>query len=259
MMQKSALEGWGYTPTFTGTLNGSSAASNALDDTGPLGECREGWETGDFTYSVKDRVRIVAPGDEAAYLAMPKNTKWPINPFLRVATGSDSPDIVRNGMVFDPAFYQSRFALETPTIVNITLGTNNVRDRPEADIASNYTSDVTLMITQIKAAWPSAKIILSCPGAPRDSTRDTLWIPKYVPIFKAMLQIRNANAGVEVFSVWGHVTQEAGYTITSPVTDPITGAVTGALGDAVHPLEATRQQMHIEYAKMMACYISNLL
>lgn len=258
-MQKQYLSGWGYTPTFIGTIKGSADAADNADATGELGEAREGWETGDFTYSVTDRVSIVQPGEEAAYMALPKLSKWPINPFLRVATGSDSPSIVRNGMVFDPAFYQTRFSIATPTIVNITLGTNNVRDRSEAEIYDNYYSDMTLIVTQIKAAWPLAKIVLSCPGAPRDQTRDPLWPTRYVPLIKAMLQVRNDNVGVEVFPIWGHVTQEAGYTITAPVTDPLTGAVSGALGDAIHSREATRQQMQLAYAKMMACCISNLL
>lgn len=259
--QKQFLESWGYTPTFVGTINGSSAVDDPDNATGELGEAREGWETGDFTYSVTDRVSIVEPGGEAAYLASSKATKWPINPFLRAATGADDPNIVRNGMVFDPTFYQSRFGIATPKIVNIALGTNNVRDRSATEIYSNAYSDLLLMVNQLRAAWPSAKIVMSCPSTPRDNTRDPLWETKYVPLLRAMLQVRNdaASANVMVFPVWAHVTQEAGYTITSPVTDPLTGAVTGALGDAIHPRESTRQQMQKAYAKFFACVLANLI
>lgn len=260
-MQKQYLESWGYTPTFVGTINGSASSSDDDNAVGELGEAREGWETGDFTYSVTDRVSIVAPGGEADYLELPKLSKWPINPFLRAATGNDSATIVRNGMVFDPAGYQARFGLPTPTIVNITLGTNNVRDRSEAEIAANYHSDMTLIVSQCRAAWPLAKIVLSCPGTPRDVIRDALWETKYVPLLRSMLQVRNDfnDPNVIVFPVWAHVTQEAGYTITTPMTDPLTGAVTGPMGDAIHPREATRMQMHQAYAKFFACALANLI
>lgn len=259
--QKQFLEAWGYAPTFIGTIKGSSAIDDPDNATGELGEAREGWETGDFTYSITDRVSMVAPGGETDYLNSPKLTKWPINPFLRASTDGDDPGIVRNGRVFDPAFYQTRFGLPTPKIVNIALGTNNVRDRSAAEIYANAYSDLLLMVNQCKAAWPSAKIVMSCPSTPRDIDRDVLWETKYVPLLRAMLQVRNdvASANVLVFPVWAHVTQEAGYTITSPVTDPLTGAVTGALGDAIHPRESTRQQMQKAYAKFFACVLANLI
>lgn len=261
MQQKQFLESWGYAPTFIGTIKGSSAIDDPDNATGELGEAREGWETGDFTYSITDRVSMVAPGGETDYLNSPKLTKWPINPFLRASTGGDDPSIVRNGRVFDPAFYQTRFGLPAPKIVNIALGTNNVRDRSVAEIYSNAYSDLLLMVNQCKAAWPAAKIVMSCPSTPRDTDRDILWETKYVPLLRAMLQVRNdvASANVLVFSVWAHVTQEAGYTITSPVTDSLTGAVTGALGDAIHPRESTRQQMQKAYAKFFACVLANLI
>ena len=260
-MQKQYLNEWGYTPTFIGTIKGSADTANNDNDGGELGEAREGWETGDFTYSVTDRVSIVAPGGEDDYKNLPKLSKWNINPFLRAATGSDPAGIVRNGMVFDPADYQARFGLPTPTIVNITLGTNNVRDRSEAEIAANYHSDMTLIVNQCRAAWPLAKIVLSCPGTPRDVIRDALWQTKYVPLLRSMLQVRNDfdDANVIVFSAWAHVSQEAGYTITAPEVDPLTGAVTGATGDGIHPRESTRMQMHQAYAKMFACAMANLI
>lgn len=260
-MQKQYLEGWGYSPVFVGTLEGSAEAEDTEDAGGPLGECREGWETGDFTYSITDRVSIVAPGGEADYLALPKSSKWTINPFLRAATGSDSPGIVRNGMVFDPAYYQSRFGLATPSVVNITLGTNNVRDRSVAEIYDNAYSDLMLIVSQCRAAWPLAKIVLSCPGTARDPARNLLWETKYVPYLKALIQAKkdSDSSSVIVFPVWAHMTQEAGYTITSPAIDPLTNTYTGAFGDTVHPRGSVRIQLQQAYAKMLACVFTNLI
>ena len=120
---------------------------------------------------------------------------------------------------------------------------------------------MTLIVSQCRAAWPLAKIVLSCPSTPRDVIRDALWETKYVPLLRSMLQVRNDfnDPNVIVFPVWAHVTQEAGYTITTPMTDPLTGAVTGPLGDAIHPREATRMQMHQAYAKFFACALANLI
>lgn len=262
-LQKQYLEGWGYSPVFVGTLEGSAAAEDTENAGGPLGECREGWETGDFTYSITDRVSIVEPGGEAAYLALPKSSKWKINPFLRVATGSDSADIIRNGMVFDPAFYQSRFSLGTPSVVSITLGTNNVRDRSVAEIYDNAYSDITLLISQCRAAWPLAKIVLSCPGTSRDTARDVLWETKYVPYLRALIQAKkdSGSTNVIVFPAWAHMTQEAGYTIASATVkiDPLTGTATGVFGDTVHPRGAVRLELHKAYAKMLACAFTNLI
>ncbi|MFJ7884612.1 hypothetical protein ACIQYF_14130 [Pseudomonas sp. NPDC096917] len=262
-LQKQYAESWGYFPDFIGTLEGSTQAEDTENSDGPLGESREGWETGDFTYSITDRVSIVEPGGEAAYLALPKSSKWKINPFLRVATGSDSADIIRNGMVFDPAFYQSRFSLGTPAVVNITLGTNNVRDRSVAEIYDNAYSDLTLLISQCRAAWPLAKIVLSCPGTPRDPARDVLWETKYVPYLRALIQAKKdaGSTNVIVFPAWAHMTQEAGYTIASATAkvDPLTGTSTGALGDTVHPRGSVRLELHKAYAKMLACIFANLI
>lgn len=263
MLQKQYTESWGYSPVFVGTLNGSAAAEDTENADGPLGESREGWETGDFTYSITDRVSIINPGGEADYLELPKSSKWLFNPFLRVATGSDSPTIVRNGMVFDPAFYQARFGLATPTVVNITLGTNNVRDRSVAEIYNNAYSDLTLLVSQCRAAWPLAKIVLSCPGTPSDPSRDVLWVTKYIPYLRALIQAKkdSGSNSVIVFPAWAHMTQEAGYTIASATVeiDPLTGTATGPLGDTVHPRGAVRYELHKAYAKMLACAFANLI
>lgn len=111
----------GYTLTFVGTLNGAGIGQISSDVTGPLGEGREGWEFGDFTYAVTDRVSIVAPGDEATYLASDKATKQTKNPFLRVAAGGDDQSVVRNGNVFDFDFYLDRFTLADPHVYSSAL------------------------------------------------------------------------------------------------------------------------------------------
>jgi hypothetical protein len=171
---KAYLQALGFAATMIGTLRGSANPADSDDFTGELGEAREGWETGDYTNAITDRSSPVAAGSEAAYLAMPKSTAKEKNPFLRVATGGDSADIVRNGYVFDPAFYQSRFGLATPDIVINALGTNDVRDRTAETVAGIVYDNDLLMYNQMRAAWPNARIVRSLPGTAFTAARNTL-------------------------------------------------------------------------------------
>lgn len=254
------LEELGFAPTFLGTLPGSANAANANDITGELGECREGWETGDFTYAITDRVGKVLPGEEAAYMALAKPERWPINPFLRVATEADAADIVRNGYVFDPAFYQQRFGLATPDVVIITLGTNDVRDRTAATIYDQVLANDTLMLQQIKAAWPNAKIIRSVPGTSVDVTRNGLWQTHYTPVIRAMQQAASnlAYSKLTIAPLWAMTDPESGYSVpaTAPGSD---GFISGDWSDAIHPVGSSRYGLYAALAPFVAAAAINLI
>lgn len=257
---KQILTGLGFTPTFIGTMNGSGVPNNAEDVTGELGEAREGWETGDFTNAITDRVIVVAPGDEETYKNMSKTEKWPRNPFLRAATGSDSMDIVRNGYVFDPAFYQARFALQTPDIVVNMTGTNNVRDRTDSTIYDSVLSDDTLMHNQIRAAWPMAKIIRSVPGTSLTGARNLLWTNRYSPMIKAMQQsaVDRADSKLTLAPIWALLSPEAGYSFTTGSVGA-DGFSTSDWADSVHPIQAARQALFEALAPYIAAAAINLI
>jgi len=254
------LEELGFAPTFIGTLPGSALAANANDTTGELGECREGWETGDFTYAITDRVAKVVPGEESAYLSLTKPERWPINPFLRVATGSDSSDVVRNGYVFDPAFYQQRFNLATPDVVVITLGTNDVRDRTASTIYDHVLANDMLMIQQIKSAWPNAKIIRSVPGTALNVARNALWQTRYTPVIRAMQQAAKnlAYSKLTVAPLWAMTDPENGYSIPTTGVDQ-DGFISGDWTDAVHPVGSSRQGLYAALAPFVAAAALNLI
>ena len=257
---KQILTELGLTPVFIGTMKGSGSASNANDITGELGEAREGWETGDFTNEITDRVIVVPPGEEGLYEEMSKTDKWPRNPFLRAATSSDAVEIVRNGHVFDPAFYQARFGLETPDIVLNMLGTNDVRDRTDSTIYDAVLGNDTLMHNQIRTAWPKAKIIRSIPTTSRTTARDILWTCRYVPAIQAM-QRSAANRADDKFALipaWTLTSPEVGYSYSagSPGVD---GFSTSGWADTVHPIQASRRALFEAIAPYIAAAALNII
>ncbi|CAM3966236.1 SGNH/GDSL hydrolase family protein [Psychrobacter arenosus] len=250
----------GHTITFLGTMKGASlSAATASDEAGKLGEGREGWETGDYTFAVNDRARAIPLGEEAIYLAANKDTQWPQNPFLRAAEAGDSPEIVRNGYVFDPAFYQTRFSLDTPDIIVIQLGTNDIRDRDQPTLVQGWVSNTTLMINQIKAAWPQVKIILSIPNTAHDTKRNNIWENEYHPLIRAMLAMQSIP-NVLVCPCWALMASESGFLMTTSTgaakvstEDPITGALIGEYADPVHPSYTPKYQMAHAISAYIAC------
>lgn len=224
----------GYTLTYIGTLNGAGIGQTSDDATGPLGEAREGWEFGDFTYAITDRVQIIAPGDEGIYLGQDKNTKWPQNPFLRGATGGDDPSVVRNGYVFDFDFYLDRFTLADPDVVFIGLGTNDIRDLNSPDLGLAITDGLTIMCGQIQAARPGTKIVLWFPPVSRSSDRDTLW-GEYVEVLSRLIKFVRDQADVDIrlLPVWAMASQEVGFSLASGSTSDL-GIQTAGLSDKIH-------------------------
>lgn len=158
---KNKLVAAGLTPQFIGTYN---------DAGGTPGEGRASWEFSDFTrkyteiFAGQPTYPIDATGGDgvvttvAQYLALANNLRWKYNPFVRPTQAGDDPALVKNGYVFDMAFYLTRFSFATPDIVMIALGTNDFNSNPDATSAANVAEGLQIMIGQIKAAAPSAKI-----------------------------------------------------------------------------------------------------
>ncbi|HEV7436856.1 MAG TPA: SGNH/GDSL hydrolase family protein [Pseudorhizobium sp.] len=224
----------GYDLSLIGTLNASGIDKISSDATGPLGEAREGWQFGDFTYSIIDRVTIVAPGDEAAYMSADKAAKWPQNPFLRVSSGGDDPSVIRNGHVFDFDFYLSRFSLPTPDLVFIGLGTNDVRDLDSPDLGPAITDGLTIICSQIQSARPGTKIIIWFPPISRSSDRDSRW-DEYVEVLSRTIAFvrQQASADVRLIPIWAMASQEVGFSLSAGATSDL-GVQTAPLSDAVH-------------------------
>ena len=269
---KQDLEAWGYQVTFIGTIEGA-ATTSSTDITGPLGEWREGHETGDMTYAVTDRAIPVAVGAEAEYLALNKQDRRERIPWLRPARLSgdpalnpgnelypgdtltpDAPADVRNGYVVDFRFYQHRFDLETPGVILYGYGTNNVRDRSLSDIYAGLLDDDMLILRKMREAWPTAVIIRFCPGTPREPSRDGVWA-EYIQIFRAMMdaKIAAANPKLVLAPTWALQNQEIGYATTVTAIDATTGVETVSFSDAIHPIDNTRRELTRVVAGYIAC------
>lgn len=247
------LEAHGYAPTFIGTIPGSGNPTNSNDDTGELGECREGWESGDFTNAVTDRVSVVAPGGEASYMAMTKAQKANINPFLRSASGSDPASFIRNGNIFDPAYYQSRFSLATPDVVVVMPGTNDARDRLASTIQADVLANDTIMLSQIRTAWPDCKIIRCLPGTAINEDRNILWTSHYLPMIRSIQAAVKARADSKLYlaPLWAMSDPESGYFVQTANADE-NGVTPGDWQDPIHPIASSRAALY----KALAAYVA---
>ena len=259
MLLGQYLSELGYAPTFIGTVNGTTTF-NGSGNLGPLGEARAGWETGDYTYSVTDRAQIVADGQEAIYSAMTKSEKVQYNPFLRLATGADPSSVVRNGYVFDPAYYQARFGLDTPDIVINALGTNNARDRSAVEVYENVYSDDLLMHAQINAAFPLSRIIRTLPATSVNTERNALWTSHYVPIIRAMqaAAVALGNPLLKIAPLWAMTNPEGGYSLPAGAPGP-DGFIAGDWSDPIHPFGAARHGYYKSMAPFVAAAALNLI
>lgn len=243
------LRQMGFNPTFIGTLNGQGANSST---DGPLGEARSGWQTSDYTYAITETATVIVPGEEAAYLAMSAVNKRSRNPFLRAAVAGDPTNLVRNGYVFDPAFYQSRFGLETPDVVVYAMGTNDANFQLPGSVYDIVLDNDRIALSQISATWPAAKIIRTIPTTPRNSVRDALWTASYVPVIRAMKQAveNQANTRITVAPLWAMSNPEVGYPIrTLPVDSD--GFISAPWTGSIHPEGNGRHA----YYKAMAPFV----
>ena len=257
---KAALEELGFTPVFIGTIETSGHPTDVWDTTGPLSEARAGWQTGDYTYSVNDRAFIVAPGNEAAYLALPKASRRERNVFLRPATGSDDPSIVRNGYVFDPAFYQARFNLATPDIIVSALGTNDALDFPASALRAEVLANDLLMNKQFKAAWPNAKIIRTLPASAFGTAPNALWETSRSLVIEALIEAAatGGNPNLTVAPAWAMTNPEVGYAFGQSAVGA-DGFYAGTWLDAIHPTGSSRIQLYQALAPYIAAAALNLI
>lgn len=254
------LQELGFTPQFIGTIEGSASVTDVWDINGPLGECHAGWKTGDFTYSVNDRAMIVSPGGEPAYRALTKAARRERNGFLRAATGADDASIVRNGYVFDPAFYQSRFNLDTPDIVINSLGVNDALNTSMEDIYTEVYANDLLINKQLKSAWPNAKIIRTLPTSALNGDANNAWVTRHAQVIKALIAAAaaSANNNITVAPLWAMTNSEVSYAF-SQATAGTDGFFSGNWLDSVHPTGSGRQELYQSLAPYVAAADLNLI
>jgi lysophospholipase L1-like esterase len=258
-----ALTAVGYSANFIGTMPGSASVANPNDMSGPMGEGREAYSTGNYTYADISEITIpLAPGDEAAYLAMSKVERRNRNPFIRAATGADDPAIVRNGYVLDFAFYQARFSLPTPDVIVYALGMNEfIRVTNGNDLYAYMLDNEKLMMQRIRAAWPDVKILRCLPGLPFQKTRNPQWTDRYIPMIRGVMTNLNdlANPKNTLVPSWTFANPETGYATGNNVVDPVTGIHQVEITDNTHPIGANRRRLYQGIAPYIAAAQLNLI
>ena len=248
---KQMLEDWGLTPTWIGTINGSDTTA-VLDTGGPLGEGRESWATTDYLGSnIADDVTngVLAVGSEATYTAASKDDKRKYQPFLNptLGAGSAAPVVTVSGTQyrFDMRFYLNRFSLADPDIVAVNIGMNNLLEG-YSTMLSTVSTDLPIIIAEIRRALPSAKIVLWSTTGPYGQVGDGRnregWsaIQKFLVDHVAALRT-GGDANVYLCSAWAHQSPLAGWAITR-----------GEMSDPTHPAGTARMQHSYALAAAIA-------
>lgn len=259
----AALLAAGYSANFMGTFQGSQDPDNPNNMEGVLGECREGFSTGNYTYADMAEFNIPLPaGQEAAYLSMSKVQRRNSNPFIRPAVESDDPAIIRNGYVLDFAFYQQRFSLPSPDVIVYALGMNEFIRVTNANELNAYVLDnENLMFKRIRAAWPNVKILRCLPGLPFQRTRNPQWGDRYVPMIRAVMTNLQTmgNARNILVPSWTFANPETGYATGNDVVDPLTGITKVEVTDNTHPIGSNRIRLFQGIAPYIAAAHLNLI
>ncbi|GLK66999.1 SGNH/GDSL hydrolase family protein [Hansschlegelia plantiphila] len=259
---RAYLTSWGFAPLFVGTMGGSTTTSTT-QAAGPLGEGREGWAYGDYfgVDTDDDCTSVVAAGGETAYQALSKADKLHANPFLRAAVAGDPANRQFTGpygtFVFDFAFYLSRFALATPDVVLFNLGMNDVLEKGAAavDQVARY---LPIMLESLRAAAPSAKIVLWQTIDPKSAAGDTRWSSAHRAVIaktlEVVLSLRATDANIYFLNVHAAQSAECGFARSAAAADAVTGVSAASYSDITHPT-ATNRTLH---ARMLADAIACL-
>lgn len=241
----------GLTPTSIGTMNNNGAQA----------EGRESREYADYIYEHTDAVSPVAVGGEAAYLAN-EGGKLTSNPFLKIPTAADNtdkPTLIKNGYIFDMAFYLSRFSFDNPDFVIINLGTNDILQQTSAVASAQIAEGMRVMYLQTREALPNAHIGFVTNPRPRGINGDAAWVTQVNAAIIPHLGFVKTKRAAGDLKVWllpmhAHLSQEAHWTITVSSTDPNTNVAFGTLSDSVHFEETSRRQ----YAEVTSSWVGAL-
>lgn len=233
------LVSWGFTVIWLGTVR-TAATGDRFDATGPLSEAREARAYADMTYSVLDgEIAPIAPGGEAAYLALPKDQKWGYNPFIRASVGGEDPAKIRNGYVVDIPRYAGLFlsGQPAPTHVFDGEGKNDVLEDP-AGAGARMVDGINLFYPSIRAAWPSTRIVKWLPPTPRSAQADREWLerdaPAYRAAIKAVLDFAATDPLTDFLNLHATVDPASLWPLQALATDP-TGSQSVRISDIVHP------------------------
>lgn len=246
------------TLSFIGTLTGEAD----LGESGQLGEAKPGHCLGDLTYAFTSRVTPLAPGDEAAYLAMSVTDKRLKNPMLRASTGGDAAGDIVNGYVLDFEFYRTRWAVDlaTPTMLLNEYGRNDISNLPDDAVYQHFYDNDMLIYRRWHHDYPTAPIVRVLPNTARDHEEDYIWQKRGVQAMKGILDARtdSITAGITnilVVPAGAAHTINGGFDLTPAVEtpDPVTGTYIREILDPIHPTGGARAAFWRQTAAGIAC------
>jgi hypothetical protein len=274
---KALLESWGFTPSWVGTINGSSTGTTGSG--GPLGETRPGWSLyGDLLGHAPNADDndvsggIVPVGGEAAYLALSNDDRRKAQPFLRPYQAGDVAErVVTIGgtqYTFDFRFYLNRFSLADPDVILLNFEKNDENENVSVATAiSNVGLGYPILLNAIREALPAARIVVWASASPRHlrttgqdgfgAYGDDAWDALQALILKGIVSMvrsrRATDPLLHLCSVWAHQSQEVGWSLTLGAADTY-GVHTAAISDTLHPQGVTRDQ----HCEALAAAIVNL-
>lgn len=259
MMVDQYLTAWGVAADWIGTLP-SAATLYADDDSGPAGECREGWAAyGDYLgFNLTDGDvpgGVVPIGGEPGYLALGKIARMQRQVFLNsdVNAGSSAPIVSVGGTQhrYDLDFYRTRFGLPLWDVHLLNVGMNDFLESP-----ANYRMALSAMIAEARRAAPLAHIILWQTVMPNDPAGAVATAGQFGGARQTLVQLHRelsaADSKLHLCSAWAHQTCE-GWSVAADDPDDL-GVSRGRLGDWIHPSAAAREQ----HAYALAACIANL-
>lgn len=263
---KQRLEALGISVTMLGTFK---------DTLGTNTEGRPGWEYDNFIGRDNTNftsVISVAPSGSAS-------TTRDQNPFLKLATAEDkanhpswcfrntgsnnelsyADDTDKTGdfYIFDFAWYLSNRNVQTPDVITIALGTNDIIQEGEAAIERcRFSLDV--IIRQIKAALPNVKIgVIPSPAWNINRSEWDSIVPKWIEF--AMADVKSLSttfSNLDIVPIWCHMNKDFTFPLTA-ATLPNSPNETKRAGvsDSVHFDDPGRW----EYANALSAYVMNVI
>ena len=258
---KAWLEAWGLTPYFVGTYASRTNPTNPSDMTGPMCEGRGGTRLDELwglqLHGDPTNVQLVAPGEEAAFLALSNTAKKGYAPLARAATVGDAAETVSGGHTLDFTYYRSRFSQPPITQVFINEGTNDYSQAGGASARNVILELLPKTIACIRRDLGSIPIILWTCTEARNSLGEMAWAD-HLMMLQAVTKVYNSLKGSDpnLHLCPTHLVQDEhlGWLLNTGSTDAATGVRTTTLSDRLHPADTNLEMHALALAALSAYY-----
>ncbi|GMR70749.1 hypothetical protein NUITMVRA1_14260 [Aerococcus viridans] len=261
---KLKLADYGITSTMLGTM---------INEGGERGEGREGWLTSTFTGRSSKRIGIPA---KVSLQSAQGTSSITLNPFIRLATEVDKTnfpdrcfrmsttetyteksyeeDTDKTGdfYIFDFANYMTVQGIETPDIITIALGTNDI-SALGSNAINNAKENFDIMLDSIRTILPNVKIGI----IPQPQAGDTVrWRDSVVPFIEAIIKYVSDRADDNLFivPVWMHQNREFIFNTT---------ATSVGVGESNEMVETVGDNIHFgtdgryQYTDVLFAFVAN--